>query len=108
MRVERKPRGPSTSAVRGGGVLEVRIRRLEGSKSFKFTPRGSNKGAAPIRDSHFGVVENDRKVVLVAEENAGTRKSGGGRVVFESDLRLCIEMPGAIANSSLLRDFGDN
>lgn len=54
-----------------------------------FTSGGSDRGAAPIRDSHFDVLENDRNVVLTV--TAGTKKSGRRGIAPRSNLGCKIQ-----------------
>lgn len=80
-----KPKGPSTSIIRGTSTLVIIFFCFAGGSTIvKVTSGGNETGASPIRDAHRGVVENGR---TFAVEKAGIRKSGR----LEADLRSILE-----------------
>lgn len=68
------PRGPSISRVFGASSLvSIFFRFTGGSRSRRLTSAGSDRGSEPTRDAHREELENGCDV---AEDMAGTRKSG--------------------------------
>ena len=69
------PKGPSISSILGGSTLLTSFFCFGGSSSLRLTSAGSDKGAEPIREAHFGVLVKERER---GAEKAGIRKSGRG------------------------------